>query len=39
MLEARIALLSDKHLPTQKQFDWRVEDPINISSIKQKRQM
>ena len=32
-LEKRIALLSDKPLPTQEQIDWRVENHLGKKSI------
>ena len=35
-LEKRIALLSDKPLPTQEQIDWRVENRSDIISMKRK---
>ena len=35
-LEKRIALLSDKPLPTQEQIDWRVENHSDIISMKRK---
>ena len=37
MLEKIIARLSNKPLPTQEQIDWRIENPIDISTIKQKK--
>ena len=36
MFEQRIAFLSNKPLPTQKQIDWRIKNPINISLMRQK---
>ena len=36
VLEKRIALLSDKPLPTQEQMDWRVENHSDIISMKRK---
>ena len=35
-LEKRIALLSDKPLPTQEQIDWRVENPSDNNFMKRK---
>ena len=37
MLEKIIARLSNKPLPTQEQIDWRIENPIDISTIRQKK--
>ena len=39
MLEKRIAKLESKPLPTQEQIDWRLANPRDISSIKQKRKI
>ena len=39
MLEKRIAKLESKPLPTQEQIDWRLANPRDISSMKQKRKM
>ena len=36
ILEKRIELLSNKPLPTQEQIDWRVENPLDFHSLKQK---
>ena len=36
VLAKKIALLSDKPLPTQEQIDWRVENPSDIISMKRK---
>ena len=36
VLEKRIALLSDKPLPTQEQIDWRVENPSDNNFMKRK---
>lgn len=37
ILEERINKLSRKPLPTQEQVNWRVENPVNISELRQKR--
>ena len=34
-----VELLSNKPLPTQEQIDWRVENPIDFHSLKQKKDM
>jgi len=39
IIEKRIELLSNKPLPTQEQIDWRVENPLNFNSLKQKKDM
>jgi len=39
IIEKRIELLSNKPLPTQEQIDWRVENPIDFHSLKQKKDM
>ena len=39
VLAKKIALLSDKPLPTQEQIDWRVENPSDIISMKRKGKM
>ena len=39
MLEKRIAKLESKPLPTQEQIDWKLANPIDISSMKQKRKI
>ena len=39
MLEKRIAKLESKPLPTQEQIDWRLANPRDISSMKQKRKI
>ena len=36
VLAKKIALLSDKPLPTQEQIDWRVENRSDIISMKRK---
>ena len=36
MFEQRIAFLSNKPLPPQKQIDWRIKNPIIISLMKQR---
>ena len=36
-LQKRIALLSDKPLPTQEQIDWRVENPSGKKSIHEEK--
>ena len=37
ILEERMNKLSRKPLPTQEQVNWRVENPVNISELRQKR--
>ena len=37
IIEKRIELLSNKPLPTQEQIDWRVENPLDFYSLKQKK--
>ena len=37
IIEKRIELLSNKPLPTQEQIDWRVENPLDFHSLKQKK--
>ena len=37
ILKKRIELLSNKPLPTQEQIDWRVENPLDFHSLKQKK--
>ena len=37
ILEKRIELLSNKAFPTQEQIDWRVENPLDFHSLKQKK--
>jgi len=39
MLEKRIAKLESKPLPTQEQIDWKLANPRDISSMKQKRKI
>jgi hypothetical protein len=39
LLEKRIARFESKPLPTQEQIDWRLANPIDISSMKQKRKI
>ena len=39
MLEKRITKLESKPLPTQEQIDWRLANPRDISSMKQKRKI
>jgi Na+-transporting NADH:ubiquinone oxidoreductase subunit NqrC len=39
IIEKRIELLSNKPLPTQEQIDWRVENPLDFNSLKQKKDM
>jgi hypothetical protein len=39
LLEKRIARFESKPLPTQEQIDWRLANPRDISSMKQKRKI
>ena len=39
LLEKKIARLESKPLPTQEQIDWRLANPRDISSMKQKRKI
>ena len=39
MLQKRIAKLESKPLPTQEQIDWKLANPGDISSMKQKRKI
>jgi hypothetical protein len=39
LLEKKIARFESKPLPTQEQIDWRLANPRDISSMKQKRKI
>jgi len=38
MIEKRIYKLSNKPLPTQEQIDWRIENPVDIRTMREKKE-
>lgn len=37
MIEKRIYKLSNKPLPTQEQIDWRIENPVDIRTMRERK--
>ena len=37
MIEKRIYKLSNKPLPTQEQIDWRIENPVDIKTMRERK--
>jgi len=38
MIEKRIYKLSNKPLPTQEQIDWRIENPVDIKTMRERKE-